>query len=169
MKLMPALLKRSRAASPVEDFCEVTRVFDFSMIAHSSFLKNSFNVGVGIGLQQLVADRFIPGRKLLEFSKRPKHDCKRLHFPRRVESLMVRGFALSTPPLFRKSGRPGIDAAIPAAHNEDATAKIDAVEQSQRWLQLRPTHPAYDSRKCQTRLPPRPNASPTPSDERKPS
>lgn len=76
MKLMPALLKRSRAASPVEDFCEVTRVFDFSMIAHSSFLKNSFNVGVGIGLQQLVADRFISGRKLLESSKRPKHDCK---------------------------------------------------------------------------------------------
>ena len=27
----------------------------------------------------------------------------------------------------------------------------------------------YHSRKCQTRLPPRPNASPTPSDERKPS
>jgi len=51
----------------------------------------------------------------------------------------------------------------------DTTAKIDAVEQSQRWLQPRPTHPAYDSRKCQTRLPPRPNASPTPSDERKPS
>ena len=123
MKLMPALLKRSRAASPVEDFCEVTRVFDFSMIAHSSFLKNSFNVGVGIGLQQLVADRFIPGRKLLEFSKRPMHDCKRLRFPRRVEPLMARGFALSTLRFSARADAPRIEAAIPAAHNEDATAK----------------------------------------------
>ena len=45
----------------------------------------------------------------------------------------------------------------------DATAKIDAVEQSQRWLQPRPTGTALPQ-------PEMPNAfSPTPSDERKPS